>query len=169
MQMGRFLDAARELEKTLAMGQDNGDAWSILGSVYKQMDEPDKAVPALRRAIELLPDQPSPHINLAAILAARGDTAGAAAERKKAADLSRVAVSRQRAKFNLDSGTQLLKQGKLADALVQLRQAVAADPNYADAHRALADALTQQADAAGAALERQKDAALDSQSPAAHP
>lgn len=169
MQMGRFLDAARELEKTLAMRPDNGDAWSILGSVYKQMDEPDKAVPALRRAIELLPDQPSPHINLAAILAARGDTAGAAAERKKAAGLSRVAVSRQRAKFNLDSGTQLLKQGKLADALVQLRQAVAADPNFADAHRALADALTQQADAAGAALERQKAAALDSQSPAAHP
>src|SRR5271166_519909 len=163
MQMGRFPDAARELEKTLAMRPDNGDAWSILGSVYKQMDEPDKAIPALRRAIELLPSQPSPHINLAAILAARGDTAGAAAERKKAADLSRVAVSRQRAKFNLDSGTQLLKQGKLADALAQFRQAVAADPTYADAHRALADALAQQGDAAEAALERQKAAALDSQ------
>jgi len=163
MQMGRFPDAARDLEKSLAMRPNNGDAWSILGSVYKQMDQPDKAVPALRRAIELLPSQPSPHIVLASILAERGDIAGAAAERKKAADLSRVAISRQRAKFNLDSGTQLLKQGKLADALVQLRQAVAADPTYADAHRALADALAQQGDAAGAALERQKATALDSQ------
>jgi tetratricopeptide (TPR) repeat protein len=161
MQMGRFSDAARELEKNLAMRPDNGDAWSILGSVYKQMDQPDKAVPALRRAIELLPDQPSAHIVLASILAEQGDTTGAAAERKKAADLSRVAVSRQRAKFNLDSGTQLLKQGKIAEALVQLKQAVAADPNYADAHRALADALAQQGDSAGAALERQKAAALE--------
>jgi protein O-GlcNAc transferase len=163
MQMGRFPDAARELEKTLAMRPENGDAWGILGSVYKQMDQPDKAIPALRRAIELQPDQPSPHINLGAILAAQGDTAGAAAERKKAADLSRVAVSRQRAKFNLDSGIQLLKQGKVAEALIQLKQAVAADPNYADAHRVLADALAQQGDAAGAALERQKAAALEAQ------
>ena len=29
-----------------------------------EMDQPDKAIPALRRAIELQPDQPSPHINL---------------------------------------------------------------------------------------------------------
>jgi len=133
------------------------------------MGEPDKVAPALRRAIELLPLQPSPHINLAAILAAQGDTAGAAAERKKAADLSRVAVSRQRAKFNLDSGTQLLKQGKVAEALVQLRQAVAADPTYADAHLALADALSQQGNAADAALERQKAAALDSRAQQAQP
>ncbi len=54
----------------------------MLGNVYKQNDEPEKAVAALRRAIELLPDQPSPHITLAAILIRQGDTAGAAAERK---------------------------------------------------------------------------------------
>ncbi len=127
----------------------------MLGNVYKENDEPEKAVAALRRAIELLPDQPSPHITLAAILIRQGDTAGAAAERKKAADLSRVAVSRQRANFALDSGRLLLKRGQFAEATRNSRQPSTADPNYAEAHAALADALALQGRTADAALERQ--------------
>ena len=114
------------------------------------------SVAHLRAPIELLPNQPSPHISLAAILIQLGDTAGAAAERKKAADLSRIAVSRQRANFALDSGKALLKQGQVADALVQFQTAVDADPNYAEAHSVLADALDRQGQSAAAALERQK-------------
>ena len=128
----------------------------MLGNVYKENNEPEKAVAALRRAIELQPDQPSPHITLAAILIRQGDTAGATAERKIAADLSRVAVSRQRANFALDSGRLLLQRGQLADAITQLQAAVAADPNYAEAHTALADALARQGRTADAALERQQ-------------
>ena len=110
----------------------------------------------MQRAIELRPDQPSPHITLASILSQQGDTAGAAAERKKAADLSRVAVNRQRANFALDSGRLLLKRGQLAEAIAQFQTAVAADPNYAEAHAALADAFAQQGRTADAALERQQ-------------
>jgi Flp pilus assembly protein TadD len=128
----------------------------MLGNVYKENNEPEKAVAALRQAIELQPDQPSPHITLASILIRQGDTAGAAAERKKAADLSRVAVSRQRANFALDSGRVLLKRGQLVEATSQLQAAVAADPNYAEAHAALADAFAVQGRTADAALERQQ-------------
>jgi protein O-GlcNAc transferase len=156
MQMGRFPESQAELEKATTLRQDYGDAWAMLGNVYKQNDEPEKAVAALRHAIELLPDQPSPHITLAAILIRQGDTAGAAVERKKAADLSRVAVSRQRANFALDSGRLLLQRGQLADATMQLQAAVAADPNYAEAHAALADAFALQGRTADAALERQQ-------------
>jgi protein O-GlcNAc transferase len=156
MQLGRFAEARVELEKATALRPDNADAWAILGNVYKETGEPQKGVAALRRAIELLPNQPSPHISLAAILIQLGDTAGAAAERKKAADLSRIAVSRQRANFALDSGRTLLKRGQVAEALVQLQTAVDADPNYAEAHFALADALDRQGRSADAALERQK-------------
>ena len=156
MQLGRFAEARVELEKATALRPDNGDAWAILGNVYKETDEPQKGVAALRRAIELLPNQPSPHISLAAILIQLGDTAGAVAERKKAADLSRIAVSRQRADFALDSGRTLLKRGQVAEALVQLQSAVDADPNYAEAHFALADALDRQGRSGDAALERQK-------------
>ncbi|HTC74248.1 MAG TPA: tetratricopeptide repeat protein, partial [Edaphobacter sp.] len=153
---GRFAEARAELEKATALRPNNGEAWALLGNVYKDSDEPQKGAAALRRAIELMPNQPSPHISLAAILIQQGDSAGAAAERKKAADLSRIAVSRQRANFALDSGKALLKRGQIADAIVQLQTAVEADPNYAEAHSALADALDRQGQSAAAALERQK-------------
>jgi Flp pilus assembly protein TadD len=163
MQTGEFAEAASQLEKATAMRPENGDAWSILGSVYKQMNQPEKAIPALRRAIELLPAQPGPHITLAAILADQGDRDGATAERKKGAELSRIAVSRQRAEFALGSGTALLRSGKLAEAITQLQAAIAADPGYAAPHRILAEALTRQGNAGEAAIERQKADALDTQ------
>jgi protein O-GlcNAc transferase len=156
------------------LSPDNGNAWAILGNAYKESGELQKAAPALRRAIDLLPNQPSPHIGLAAILNQQGDTVGAAAERKKAAELSRIAVSRQRANFALDSGKALLKEGKVSDALVQLQAAVEADPNYGEAHSTLADAFDREGRSAEAALERQKAQSLSpttspSVAPPAHP
>jgi protein O-GlcNAc transferase len=156
LQLGRFADSQVELEKATVLRPDNGDAWALLGNVYKDNDEPQKAIAALRRAIDLLPNQPSPHISLAAVLSQQGDSESAAAERKKAATLSRIAVSRQRANFALESGKALIKQGQIAEAIVQLRLAVDADPNYGEAHSALADALDRQGRSADAALERQK-------------
>jgi Flp pilus assembly protein TadD len=141
----------------------------MLGNVYKQNDQPDKAIAALRRAIQLMPNQPSPHITLASILVRQGNTAGAAAERKIAADLSRVAVSRQRANFSLDSGRALLQRGQLAEAVTQLQAAVAADPTYAEPHIALADAYARQGRTADAALERQQAQKLAQSTPTSHP
>ena len=155
LQLGRFADSQVELEKATALRPDNGDAWALLGNVYKDNNDQQKAAAALRRAIDLLPNQPSPHISLAAVLSQQGDAEGAIAERKTAATLSRVAVSRQRANFALDSGKALLKQGQIAEAIVQLQTAVDADPNYSEAHSALADALDRQGRSADAALERQ--------------
>ena len=161
MQLARFPEAQIELERATTLRPDHGDAWAMLGNVYKQNDQPDKAIAALRRAIELMPNQPSPHITLASILVRQGDTAGAAAERKIAADLSRVAVSRQRASFSLDSGRVLLQRGQLNEAVTQLQAAVAADPTYAEAHAALAEAYARQGRTADAALERQQAQRLE--------
>ncbi len=156
MQTGRFAEAQHELERATDLRPDNGDAWSILGNVYKESGDPEKAAAALRKAIALLPDQPSPHITLATLLAQAGDSGGAAAERKKAADLSRAAVNHQRSGFALDSGRTLLAQGKIADAEVQLRSAIAAEPGLPEAHRLLAEALTREGKTAEAALERRR-------------
>jgi tetratricopeptide (TPR) repeat protein len=175
LQLGRFADSQVELEKATALRPDNGDAWALLGNVYKNNNDPQKAGAALRRAIDLLPNQPSPHISLAAVLSQQGDSEGAIAERKKAAVLSRVAVSRQRANFALDSGKALLKQGQIAEAIAQLQTAVDADPNYSEAHSALAEALDRQGRSADAALERQKakkliaNTASPADGPSAHP
>lgn len=160
MQQSRFAEAATSFEKTLALNPSNSDAWATLGSIYRQMNQPEKAVPALERAIALAPEQPSPHITLAAILAAQGKKDDAAHQRKIAADLTRVAVNRQKASFSLDSGSLLLKRGQVVDAIVQFENAIIADPNSAPAHTALATALDQAGRKADAAEERRKALAL---------
>lgn len=169
MQLAQFPQSQAELEKAIALRPDNGDAWALLGNIYKQLDQLPKAIAALQHAIQLLPNQPSPHITLAAILSEEGDHAGAVAERKKAAELSRAAVSRQRANFALDSGKALLSRGQLAQAIVQLQTAVDADPTFVEAHMALANALAQQGRSADAAIERQKAQQLRASSSLAGP
>ena len=161
MQGGQFAEAAKDFETATSLRPDNGQAWASLGSVYKQMDQPEKAIAALREASRLLPTQPGPHVLLGSILAQKGDKDEAAAERKKAAELTRVAVSRQKANFAMETGEALLKQGNAARAVEQLQTAVDADPGYAEAHRALADALERVHREADAAVERQKAAELE--------
>jgi Tfp pilus assembly protein PilF len=57
----------------------------------------------------------------------------------------------------------------MADAIVQLEAAVNADPTYAEAHLALANALAQQGRNADAAIERQKAQHLPASAAAASP
>ncbi|WP_169315305.1 tetratricopeptide repeat protein [Terriglobus roseus] len=161
MQQGRFQEAAQQLQKAVMLEPHNGEAWALLGSVYRQGGESEKAAEALRQAIKLQPDAPGPHITLASVMQESGDRASATAERKIAANLSRVAVNAQRATFSLRSGRALLAQGKATDALVQMQAAVTAAPNSAEAHRGLADALQQTGQSAEAKAEREKAAALD--------
>jgi Flp pilus assembly protein TadD len=160
MQAGRFRDAETQLRHTLELRPQNGDAWAVLGSVYKQDNKLAEAADALRHAIALLPNQPGPHITLAGVLTDQGQKAEAAAERKQAAELTRVAVNRQRATFATNTGNMLLAKGQVADAIDRYQEAVTSDPSYADAHTALATALARQGRTAEAAAEREKAAAV---------
>jgi protein O-GlcNAc transferase len=103
-----------------------------------------------------LPAQPGPHVTLAGVLAEQGQQQQAAAERKKAADLTRTAVNRQRATFSTNTGNMLMQKGQIADAVEHYQDAVASDPGFAEAHAALASALARQGRGAEAAVERRK-------------
>ena len=163
MQQGKFPEAAASLRRAITLQPGNGDAWAVLGSVLKESDHPDEAAGALEHAIAIEPDQPSLHIQLAAIEAAEGKRDQATAERKIAADLSRAATDRQRAGFAIRSGRALLEQGKLSEAVTQLNNAVHAEPAMAEPHLLLAEAYTRQGRMAEAALERQQAANLQHQ------
>lgn len=160
MQTGRFDDATAQLRHTLELRPQNGDAWAILGSVYKQQNKLPEAEDALQHAIALLPAQPGPHINLAGVLSQEGKRDQAAAERKAAAELTRVAVNLQRATFATNTGNMLLAKGQVADAIERFQEAVTSDPGFADAHTGLATALARQGRAAEAAAEREKAKSL---------
>jgi protein O-GlcNAc transferase len=156
LQAGRYDDAARELNLSLKLRPENGDGWATLGSVYNNLNKLPEAESALREAIKQLPQQPDPHLTLAAVLVKENQAAEATAERKKAADLMRGNMSRQRAEVSTHSGDTLLKSGKVDDAIADFREALSFDPNYPEAHLGLASALEQQGKSAEAAAERQK-------------
>jgi tetratricopeptide (TPR) repeat protein len=156
MQDGRYDDAARELSLAMKLHPDNPDGWATLGSLYRKMDKLPEAADALREAIRQLPDQPDSHLTLAAVLAQQGNTAEAATERKRGADLERVVMKRQRATVSTNSGNSLLQKDQVADAIKRFHEALNEDPDYAEAHRGLANALERQGKKAEAAAERQK-------------
>jgi protein O-GlcNAc transferase len=163
MQQGRFPEAITQLKLAASLQPTNGDAWALLGSVLKDSGDPTNAaaaLDALTRAVALEPDQPSLHIQLAALDMEAGKRTEAAAERKIAADLSRAANNRQRAGFALKSGRVLLDQNKIPDAILQLNTAAQADPTLAEPHRLLAEAYTRQGKTAVAVAERKLAASL---------
>ena len=162
MQQGKYAEAIADLKHATALRPENGDAWALLGSVLKDSGDATAAADALRHAIGLQPDQPSLHIQLATLEIQAGHPTEAAAERKIAADLSRAAMSHQRAEFALKSGRTLLQQNKLDDAVFQLTTAAHAEPSLAEPHRLLAEAYMRQGKAADAALERQQAETLAS-------
>jgi Tfp pilus assembly protein PilF len=99
------------------------------------------------------------------VLAQQGQAAEAAIERKKGAELERVTMNRQRATVSTNSGNALLQKGQIADAVERFQEAIRDDPNYAEAHRGLANALERQGKAAEAADERHKAEELEKSQP----
>jgi protein O-GlcNAc transferase len=156
MQTGRYDDAAREMNASLKLRPQNGDGWATLGSVYDKLNKLPEATAALREAIRQLPSQPDPHLTLAAVLIKQNQPAEAAAERRKAADLMRSNMNRQRAEVATNAGNSQFRSGDVDGAIVQFRDALTYDANYAEAHLGLANALDRQGKTAEAAAERQK-------------
>jgi protein O-GlcNAc transferase len=156
MQTGRYEDAAKNLTTSLRLRPENGDGWAMLGSVETKLNLLSEATESLRKAIVLLPQQPDPHLSMAAILMKQNKVNEAVEERRKAADLMRTNMDRQRAEVATNAGNSLLKNGDLAGAEVQFRDALRHDPKYAEAHLGLARIFDSQGKAVDAAAERQQ-------------
>jgi protein O-GlcNAc transferase len=165
MQRGHFDDAVEQLKIAVRLRPENGDAWAILGSIYKQQNKLVEASDAVQTAIVAMPNQPGPHSTLAGILAQQGRTAEATAERKKAAELTRIAVNRQRASFAANTGSMFLLKNQITDAIERYQEAVSSDPTYVEAHRGLATALERAGRTAEAEAERQKAAQIEQGQP----
>lgn len=165
MQDGGYDEAASELSLAMKLHPENADGWATLGSLYRKMNKLPEAENALREAIRQMPDQPDSHLTLATVLVQQGKTAEAAAERKKGAELERVTMNRQRANVSTNSGNSLLQKGQITEAIERYQQALSEDPNYAGAHRGLANALERQGKTEEAAAEREKADELEKSQP----
>lgn len=154
MQLGRYQEAAQQLESSLKLHPQNGEGWATLGSVDNKLERLPEAAAALRKAIEQMPGQADSHLILASVLVKQNDAAEAAAERKVAAELMRNHMNLQRAEVATNSGKSLLAAGKVDDAIVEFRSALSFDPDYAEAHSEMAQALEKKGSTAEAAAER---------------
>lgn len=87
----------------------------------------DEAIPYLKNAINLEPRDAEARVNLAAILAARGDEMGAIDLFRQAVDLKPNDPSFASARYNL--GVLLARHGHKSDGLAQMREAVRLNPS----------------------------------------
>ena len=126
----RSLQAARRalvLDSTLA------EAHASLGFVHLFYEwDLDRAEAELRRAIALDPLSGTAYLWLMQMQSARGDTAGAIASIRRAAELEPFSLI-----IRTRVGTALMRAGRLPEAVAEVRQVLAMDSTYAEAWRSL--------------------------------
>jgi Flp pilus assembly protein TadD len=151
-QTGRGAEAEPWFREAVARRPESADAHYMLATVLRQTGKPDEALTELRAAIGLRADLIEAHQSLAQLLTQRGDEEGARRAQAEADRLTRRKADAQASAFALSVGRQKLKNGDRAGAIAQFREALRLADDNADAHYALAQALTQ----AGAVAEARK-------------
>ena len=121
MAVGRLSWRGGTLRQAIQIKSDYAEAYYTLGTVLKQMKQLPEAADSLRQAIRLDPDFAGAHTTLAAVLRQLGDTAGAVAESKAGAEMSKEKTDLQAATFATNSGRRLLNAGDLDGAISQFR------------------------------------------------
>jgi len=166
---GRLREAAASFRKLLAIDPNIAEIHFNLGVLQTQLNDQKAAVACYRKALQLKPSLPSAHFNLGALLQGQGFLKEAAQHYQKAVDLEprffealgnlgavqqlqgrleeaeqcyRKALAIQtdaRGHFNL--GTVLYGLGRHQDAVLEFREAVNLDPDFADAWNSLGETL----------------------------
>ncbi len=165
MQEGHYSDAAREMSLALKLRPKDSDGWATMGSVYANLNELPQAESALREAIRQAPNQADAYLTLASVLVRQNKLQEAREERKKAADLMRAHMNLQRAEVSTHAGEAMLRAGDVPGAILEFKDALSYDANYAPAHLDMATALDRQGKSMEAADERQKAKAADTIAP----
>jgi protein O-mannosyl-transferase len=157
---GRNDDAIRSFRRAIKL--DHGMARAYMGlGMANEVGNPEEALAACRKAIELAPKLSEAHLAMGAILLKKADYVGAAAEYRKSLDIQPDFFAwnnlgdaqlqmkqfveaersfRQAMAFNADNaivrynlGMALSELGRREEALEEVRKSLAFDPNYADA------------------------------------
>ena len=116
---GKTGDAARELEKALALDPEYAEAHENLGALYLKLNRPAEAEAHIRRAVELNPSSSFAHSDLSVIQFLSGDPGSAERSARRALELS---AGNDWARFILGM-TLLRNTATYSEALQQLESA----------------------------------------------
>jgi tetratricopeptide (TPR) repeat protein len=130
----RHADLERKARELSARYPSDGTIWKILGISLKMQGK--NALPALRRAVELLPGDAEAHSNLGIALLELGRAAEAIDSYSRALE-----IRPDHAETHNQLGNALLDLGRLDEAVASYRRALQINPGYPDGHNNLGNAL----------------------------
>ncbi len=142
-------EAISEFQKSVEINPDNAAAYTGLGSVFEKMGRQEAAREAFakslsagvsewRKTVEIYPEEPTTHFNLALALDNQGQLPEAIEQYQKT-----VALDPENAPASMNLAIALAKTGKLDEAIGQFEKCLALTPDSAKAHGNLAAALLQ--------------------------
>jgi len=133
---GRLSEAEQHSSTLLQRQPDSGTLWKIFGVALAGQGK--EALPALRRAAELLPDDAEAHRNLAAVLHERGQLEEALVSLRRLLEIEPHDVPALIAAANA-----LCALGRASEALPLYRQALESDPRRLEARNNLGNAYQE--------------------------
>jgi tetratricopeptide (TPR) repeat protein len=133
---GKLAEAERAYNEVLAVDQGHTGALGLLGALYMQLGQFDRAMTTLERALKSDPSNPDTLNNLGCLLMRQQDVAAAKAHFEKA---MRAKPDYPQAHYNL--GNVLRTQGKINDAIAHYETALRLRPQYPEALFQLGQAL----------------------------
>jgi tetratricopeptide (TPR) repeat protein len=136
LQQHSKLDEAKALyEKILYQEPHHCDALHLLGTIYKALNQNDKAITLIRQAIQTK-QHPVYYNSLGVILKSQGKIDDAIEALRKA-----VLIDPHYADAHYNLGITLQNRGKLDEAIEAYTQALLLNPQYAEAHNNIGVAL----------------------------
>ena len=136
MNTGRYAEAESMARGSLERNPITGFVWKVLGVALMMQGK--EALRELRRASELLQDDPETHYHLGNALQDSGQGAAAVVSYERALEINRDFADAHDA-----LGLALRDLGRVDEGLAQHRQALVIRPDFAEAHNNLGSALLQ--------------------------
>jgi len=136
LRQGRAGEAARQAEALLESSPDSGTLWKIVGVALEQQGK--DALPALRRAVELLPEDAEAHRNFGAALHARGLRVEAVASLRRALELEPRDLG-----VLIVTANTLCALGEAGQAVALYQRALELEPRSLEAQNNLGNALQE--------------------------
>lgn len=141
-QTGNTAAARGEYEAACRLDPNNAEFSLEFGRVLLN-SQPQQAVIELRRAIALNPNDPAAHRSLGILLRRTGDLQGSALELRKAGALASKSEGHLNAEVHIHTAKQYLIKHDVRHSIDELRLALAAEPDSANANALLGMALSE--------------------------
>lgn len=127
LRQGRYDEAVRAFDVAIGLNPGSSNAWFDRGLALAKWGRTDEAIAAYEAGLRIDPVDATAHAHLGELLASVGQLAEAEREYRIA-----VRLAPHPDLFN-SLGIVLAQEGRLLDAVAAFRQALAIDPNHADA------------------------------------